>query len=155
MRAHTTRGEEICRHLESLRLALPIIRHHHERFDGSGYPDGLRGTQIPLLARVLQIADIHDALTSPRPYKAACSPAEALEVIQEETDRGWRDPQIVEVFVWLHQEVFSKAACHGGEIDHSLEALRNSLANLREFPAVGSAGGGTPDAGRAAGDFPA
>src|SRR5690349_6012443 len=69
MRSHTTRGEEICRHMRSLRPVLPLIRHHHERWDGSGYPDGLRGKQIPLEARVLQLADIYDALTSPRPYK--------------------------------------------------------------------------------------
>src|ERR1035438_9036869 len=68
MRSHTVRGEEICGHLKSLSTVLPIIRHHHEKWDGSGYPDGLRGNQIPLLARVLQIADIYDALTSERPY---------------------------------------------------------------------------------------
>src|ERR1039458_5519140 len=78
MRTHTVRGEEICRHLKSLSTVLPIIRHHHERWDGSGYPDGLRGDQIPLLARVLQIADIYDALTYERPYKPAFPPAEAI-----------------------------------------------------------------------------
>ena len=111
MRSHTARGEEICRHLKSLRPVLPIIRHHHERFDGSGYPDGLRGKQIPLLARVMQIADIYDALTSPRSYKRAYSPAKALETIREETDRGWRDPQIVELFLRLHK-VISKYTWH-------------------------------------------
>jgi putative two-component system response regulator len=135
MRTHTTRGEEICRHLKSLRLVLPIIRHHHERFDGSGYPDGLRGAQIPLLARVLQIVDIYDALTSPRPYKPAYSPAEALDLIQEETDRGWRDPQIVKLFLQLHKHVISKDIWHAAETGHSMDALRASLANLQEFPA--------------------
>ena len=68
MRSHATRGVEICRHMRSLRPVLPIIRHHHERWDGSVYPDGPRGEQIPLLARVvLHIADICDTLTSPRP----------------------------------------------------------------------------------------
>jgi putative two-component system response regulator len=134
MRSHPTRGEEICRHLKSLRPVLPIIRHHHERFDGSGYPDGLRGEQIPLLARVMQIADIYDALTSTRTYKRAFSPAEALETIREETDRGWRDPQIVKLFLRLHTHVISKDLHHDSEIGHSLEALRASLATLREFP---------------------
>ena len=134
MRTHPARGEEICRHLKSLRLVLPIIRHHHERFDGSGYPDGLRGEQIPLLARVMQIADIYDALTSPRTYKRAFSPAEALRTIQEETERGWRDPKIVRLFFRLHEHVISKEACQTA-ICHSLEALRASLAALQEFPA--------------------
>jgi putative two-component system response regulator len=135
MRTHPIRGEEICRHLNSLRPVLPIIRHHHERFDGSGYPDGLRGEQIPLLARVMQIADIYDALTSPRSYKRAYSPAEALETIRKETERGWRDPHIVKLFVRLHAHVISKDVCHAAEIGHSLEALRASLTTLQEFPA--------------------
>ena len=135
MRTHTTRGEEICRHLKSLRPVLPIIRHHHERFDGSGYPDGLRGEEIPLLARVMQIADIYDALTSSRTYKRAYSPAEALETIREETDRGWRDPQIVKLFLRLHTHVISKDVHQAAETGRSLEALRASLATLREFPA--------------------
>src|SRR5579872_4183363 len=88
MRTHTIRGEEICRHLRSLQPVLPLIRSHHERWDGSGYPDGLRGEEIPLLARVLQVADIYDALTSPRPYKPAYEPKEALRILEAETDRG-------------------------------------------------------------------
>ena len=135
MRSHTTRGEEICRHLKSLRPVLPIIRHHHERFDGSGYPDGLRGKQIPLLARVMQIADIYDALTSRRCYKPAYSPAKALKIILEETDHGWRDPRVVDLFLRLHKDVISKDICPAAEIGRSLEALRASLSNLREFPA--------------------
>src|SRR5437764_9209862 len=62
MRDHPVRGEEICRPLKSLSRVLPLIRHHHEKWDGTGYPDGLRGSEIPLLARVLQVVDIFDAL---------------------------------------------------------------------------------------------
>jgi putative two-component system response regulator len=134
MKTHPARGEAICRHLKSLRSVLPIIRHHHERFDGSGYPDGLRGTQIPLLARVMQIADIYDALNSPRCYKRAYSPAEALDMIQQETARGWRDPQIVKLFLRLHANVISKDICPTAEIGRSLQALRASLSALQEFP---------------------
>jgi putative two-component system response regulator len=90
MRSHPGRGEEICRHLPSLSQVLPVIRHHHERWDGTGYPDGLRGDQIPLLARVLQVADIYDALTNPRPYKDAYTPKQAIRVMEEETAHGWR-----------------------------------------------------------------
>jgi putative two-component system response regulator len=120
MRSHSTRGEEICKHLKSMSHVLPIIRHHHERWDGSGYPDGLRGEQIPLLARVLQIADIYDALTSPRPYKPAFPIAEALRTIQQESDRGWRDPQAVKIFMRVHKSVISNVP----ESDRSLHALR-------------------------------
>jgi putative two-component system response regulator len=101
MCTHTTHGEEICRPLDELQAVLPVIRHHHEKWDGSGYPDGLRGEEIPLLARILQVADIYDALTTPRPYKAGMSTSEALAVLREEARRGWRDPVIVEAFASL------------------------------------------------------
>jgi HD-GYP domain-containing protein (c-di-GMP phosphodiesterase class II) len=131
MRSHTLRGEEICRHLGSLRPVLPIIRHHHERWDGSGYPDGLRGEQIPLLARIVQVADIYDALISARPYKPAFTPQDALRIIQEETDRGWRDPEVVTLFFALHEGVISKIAEYTTGTDRNLEAMRNTLANLQ------------------------
>jgi putative two-component system response regulator len=129
MRSHSTRGEEICRHLTSMRQVLPIIRHHHEKWDGSGYPDGLRREQIPLLARVLQIADIYDALTSPRPYKPAFAPREALRIIEEETDRGWRDPEIVKLFLRVQKRALAKLPQH----DRGLEALRGYLGPASEL----------------------
>ncbi len=134
MRSHPARGEEICRHLSSLAPILPLIRHHHERWDGSGYPDGLRGEQIPLLARVLQVADIYDALTNPRPYKEAFSPGKALEILQLEADRGWRDPQLVKTFFRVHEGVIAGASDGNGA------APDESLSHLRRFLA---AGGGT------------
>lgn len=131
MRTHTTRGVEICRHLKSLAPVVPIIRHHHERWDGSGYPDGLRGEEIPLMARVLQIADIYDALTSPRPYKQRYSPAQALRLIRQETEWGWRDPWVVELFFQLHKDVISKAADFTAGSDRNLAAMRAALADLQ------------------------
>jgi len=98
MRMHTVRGEEICRPMKSLAPVLPIIRSHHERWDGSGYPDALAGEQIPLLARILQIADIQDALTSVRPYRQPMSGEEAMSVLEAEARRGWRDPELVALF---------------------------------------------------------
>jgi putative two-component system response regulator len=95
---HPAIGEEICRPLRSLREVLPIIRHHHERRDGSGYPDGLRGEAIPLTARILQVADIFDALTTDRPYRQALPPDRALDVLDTETQRGWWDPEVVRTF---------------------------------------------------------
>src|SRR5580692_9282761 len=78
MRSHPVRGEEICHPMRSLAPVLPIIRSHHERWDGTGYPDGLAGEEIPLVARILQVADIFDALTTERPYKLALTPEAAF-----------------------------------------------------------------------------
>jgi len=99
MRQHVLIGERICQPLRTMRGVVPIIRHHHERWDGSGYPDGLSGNDIPLLAQVFQVIDIYDALTSERPYKKALTPEKALEIMQEETQRGWRNPDLMEKFV--------------------------------------------------------
>ncbi|MBF2066822.1 MAG: two-component system response regulator [Calothrix sp. C42_A2020_038] len=98
MRQHVLIGERICHPLRSMRGVIPIIRHHHERWDGSGYPDKLKGDEIPELAQVFQIVDIYDALTSERPYKKAYTPEEALSIIAEETVKGWRNPQLMEKF---------------------------------------------------------
>ena len=98
MNRHVIIGENICKPLRTMRGVVPIIRYHHERWDGSGYPEGLVGDEIPYLAQVFQIIDIYDALTSERPYKRAFTPEEALEIIAEETSRGWRNPKLVEQF---------------------------------------------------------
>lgn len=98
MRSHVDIGVGICAPLRTLQPVLPIIRHHHERRDGSGYPDGLKGNEIPFLARVFQVVDVFDALTSSRPYRKALPPPEAVRILREETARGFWDPHIVEVF---------------------------------------------------------
>src|SRR5262249_39786845 len=91
-------GENICRPLKSLRLVLPIIRHHHEHSDGSGYPDGLRRAEIPLLPRVLQVADVYDALRTARPYKAALSHEQAAQTMHREAQAGLWDAELVQEF---------------------------------------------------------
>lgn len=98
MREHPVVGERICSPLKSFRLVLPIIRHHHEKLDGSGYPDGLRGQEIPMTARVLQVVDVFDALTTARPYKSALKPEDALRILDEESAKGWWDRRIVHEF---------------------------------------------------------
>ena len=138
MRSHTVRGEEICRHLKSLCTVLPIIRHHHERWDGSGYPDGLRGEQIPLLARVLQIADIFDALTDERPYKRAYTPADAIGIMRQETKSGWRDPRVFRLFTRLHHVVISKIGDLSGT-ERGLVSMQQSLISLQRSLASESA----------------
>jgi cyclic di-GMP phosphodiesterase len=103
VRRHPVIGENICAPLRSLRSILPVIRHHHERMDGSGYPDRLHGDQIPLSVRVLQVADIYDALTSDRPYRLALSSDEALQILHHEATRGWLDTSLVREFSRLRR----------------------------------------------------
>ncbi|HXE74062.1 MAG TPA: HD domain-containing phosphohydrolase [Candidatus Xenobia bacterium] len=105
MRRHTEIGEQICRPLRSFEAVLPIIRSHHEHWDGSGYPDGLSGEEIPLLARLLQLADVYDALRSHRPYKPPQLASAALEQMQREAARGWYDPRLLEFFFRVHDDV--------------------------------------------------
>lgn len=98
MRKHSVVGERICAPLKSMRLVLPIIRHHHEKRDGSGYPDGLKDEAIPLAARILQLADVYDALTTDRPYRTAISSQEALTLMDAESGLGWWDHDLFAAF---------------------------------------------------------
>jgi putative two-component system response regulator len=101
VRQHPVIGEHICEPLRSFRSVLPIIRHHHEKYDGSGYPDGLSGEAIPIAARILQIVDVFDALTTERPYKKAFSASDAFQIMREEVAKGWWDPRIFDQFEQL------------------------------------------------------
>lgn len=91
---HPRHGETICRPLRSLQAVLPLIRHHHERWDGRGYPDHLKGDAIPVDARVLAMADAYDALTSDRSYRKRLGVEEALLILARETDSGFWDPRV-------------------------------------------------------------
>lgn len=98
IKSHTIIGDELCRNLRSLQAVRPIVRHHHERRDGSGYPDGLRAEEIPLLAQIISVVDLYDAVTHSRPYQPTQSPIEAVELLRQQTAAGLRDPHIVETF---------------------------------------------------------
>jgi putative two-component system response regulator len=98
MRFHVEIGVNICAPLRTLRSVLPVISHHHEHGDGSGYPDALKGDGIPMLARVFQVVDVFDALTNDRPYRRALPVEEALALERQETARGWWDREIFEAF---------------------------------------------------------
>ncbi len=98
MKRHPVTGENICKPLKSLRLVLPIIRHHHEHSDGSGYPDGLRQGEIPLLPRILQVVDVYDALRTQRSYKAAFTHEQAAVIMQQEANGGLWDKELVAEF---------------------------------------------------------
>ena len=98
MRRHPLVGCEICQRLKGMKDILPIIRHHHERLNGTGYPDGLKGQQIPDVVRVINIVDIFDALTSRRSYKEAFTPVKTFRVMWEEVERGWWDGDVLKVW---------------------------------------------------------
>jgi putative two-component system response regulator len=101
MKRHVEIGVEICSPLRSLRPVLPLIRHHHERFDGSGYPDGLSGHGIPEIARVFQVVDVYDALRYDRCYRKALSKEESLGIMKRETQGGYWDPSIMSEFLLM------------------------------------------------------
>ncbi len=109
MKRHPVTGENICKPLKSLRLVLPIIRHHHEHADGSGYPDGLRAGEIPLLPRVLQVVDVYDALRTARPYKPALLHDQAAQTMREEARQGLWDAELVNEFFSMLAEKRSVA----------------------------------------------
>ena len=98
MKQHPATGEAICQPLKSFRKVLPIIRHHHEHWNGSGYPDGLEKHNIPVLARVLQVVDVFDALTTARPYKPALARSQTKETMLREAKRGLWDYELVREF---------------------------------------------------------
>jgi len=99
MKEHSIIGDRLCGELRSLKKVRPIVRHHHERRDGSGYPDGLKGDEIPVLAQVLAVVDVFDALTTTRPYKTAIPAETAYEELRGEARRGWHDPELVEALI--------------------------------------------------------
>jgi putative two-component system response regulator len=98
MREHPIVGDTLCAGLRSLQAVRPIVRHHHERLDGTGYPDGLRSSQVPLLAQIVGVVDVYDALTTERPYRHPVATGEAVQVLVEEASRGWRDRVLVDAF---------------------------------------------------------
>lgn len=130
MKSHAERGERICSSMRSLAPVLPIIRHHHEKWDGTGYPDGLKREEIPLLARILQLADIYDALTTSRPYKRTLTSDEALQIMREEAARGWRDPELVERFAEILPMFRSPTLPDFSRL--SLHALAASIERFRK-----------------------
>ncbi len=101
IRSHPARGCEICKSLKSLAPVLPIIRHHHERVDGLGYPDGVSGSDLTLGPRIVSIADAYDAMTSNRPYRKGIPPIEALKIFEREKGGGQWDTELVDHFIQM------------------------------------------------------
>jgi putative two-component system response regulator len=101
MKQHTVIGDRLCGELRSLRLVRQIVRQHHERLDGSGYPDGLRGDEVSVLAQIVSTVDLYDAVTSARPYRPALPAEHAFNELRDEAMRGLRDPRMVDTFIDL------------------------------------------------------
>jgi len=104
MKLHASVGAEILSAIDFPYPVVPIVRHHHENWDGSGYPDGLRGTEIPIGARILSVVDCFDALTSDRPYRPRLSDDEALQILDERRGKMY-DPLVVDTFTRVHSEM--------------------------------------------------
>ena len=122
MRRHPEIGEQICRPLTSSRQFAPIVRHHHERWDGAGYPDGLRGEGIPIGARIVGLIDAFDAMVNDRPYRSAIALPAALRELRSLSGRQF-DPGLVPVFIELI-EAGQGATQTGGALSRGLSALR-------------------------------
>lgn len=101
MKTHTVIGETICRPLNSLQNCLDGVRHHHEKLDGSGYPDGLKGEELSIEARILAVADIFDALYSKRPYRDKLHMDKVKEIISGDTAKGCLDKEVVDALFYL------------------------------------------------------
>ena len=97
MRTHPTVGADLCQPLKTMGKVVPLIRHHHEKIDGSGYPDRLAGEEIPLLARIISVADVYDALATDRPYRRALPHGTCMGLLQAEVRRGWWDGELVQI----------------------------------------------------------
>ncbi len=113
MQVHVVVGERICQPLRSIRYLLPVIRHHHEKFNGAGYPDGLQGEAIPITARIVGIVDMYDALITDRPYRPRLSREEAFGIIRAGAADGTLDPELVASFITMIQEEEGLAPARG------------------------------------------
>ncbi len=113
MSQHTIVGAEIMRDIEFLAEASKVVRSHHERWDGNGYPDGLAGEEIPLNARVFAVADVFDALTTDRPYRVALSFAQARTMIEEQSGSHF-DPRVVAAFQRIDDGILRQIAAEAG-----------------------------------------
>ena len=103
MKRHPEIGDQLLATVRSLDRVRPIVRHHHERIDGQGYPDGLHGDAIPLLAQIVSVVDVFDALTTDRLYRKALPVATAYQMLKEKARGGWCQASVVDCFIDLHR----------------------------------------------------
>lgn len=104
MKQHAAIGAALCSPLHTMKLTADIAQYHHEKWNGTGYPEGLKGEAIPLVARVFQIIDVYDALSNARPYKPALPREEVIEIMEQEMAAGFWDPNLMPVFLKILRE---------------------------------------------------
>jgi putative two-component system response regulator len=110
VKAHPTIGDALCANLRSLQSVRPIVRWHHERLDGSGYPDGLRGQEIPLVAQIVGVVEMYEALTTTRPYQERFKPNDALVLLHRHADRGWLSADVVQAMTRVIHTMYEQTA---------------------------------------------
>jgi putative nucleotidyltransferase with HDIG domain len=126
IKKHPEKGEKILESIKQLKQIIPIIRYHHERYDGKGYPDGLAGEDIPLLARIVHVADSFDAMTADRPYRSALSKEQVIEELRRNAGTQF-DPAVVDVFL----SVLSEESSGATEISYERTATEERVAVTR------------------------
>ena len=130
MKLHASVGADILSSINFPYPVVPIVRHHHENWNGGGYPDGLKGTEIPIGARILSVVDCFDALTSDRPYRPRLSDSEAIRILLERRGSMY-DPLIVDTFVRDHVELSSDLIQETVETKEGLSAITRATATLK------------------------
>jgi putative nucleotidyltransferase with HDIG domain len=133
IKMHPVKGAAILDHIEQLRKVIPMIRYHHERIDGKGYPDGLKGHDIPLLARILCVADSFDAMTADRPYKRALAKEDAIVHIKDKTGTQF-DPGVVETFLKVIDSETAMMKSPGSGVATSAEAAGRPFDESQKEP---------------------
>jgi putative nucleotidyltransferase with HDIG domain len=137
MKTHASVGAQILSAIDFPYPVVPIVRHHHENWDGTGYPDGLSGVDIPIGARIMAVVDCYDALTSDRPYRPALSDDEALEIIEARKGKMY-DPVVTDAFVAVHHEISATVS----ETVHQPSPVQELLRPPSPVqPSIESAGG--------------
>jgi len=132
MKQHAVIGDALCATLQSLETVRPIVRHHHERLDGRGYPDGLAGEQIPLLARIVSVVDVFDALTTDRPYRKAIPVRTAYGMLRDEARAGWCAESLVQLFIDVHRAGAAPASDQDPSLDRRRAVPANATLDLAQ-----------------------
>jgi diguanylate cyclase (GGDEF)-like protein/putative nucleotidyltransferase with HDIG domain len=127
IKLHASVGADILSAIAFPYPVVPIVRHHHENWDGTGYPDGLRGMKIPIGARILSVVDCYDALTSDRPYRPRLSDADAIKILMERRG-GMYDPLIVDAFINVHAQIAPSPVDYPGEGREGLSAIGRTMS---------------------------
>src|SRR5262245_26990724 len=139
MKLHASAGADILSAIEFPYPVVPIVRHHHENWDGTGYPDGLRGTDIPIGARILAVVDCFDALTSDRPYRPRLTDAEAIEILKSRKGSMY-DPLVVDAFLTINTSTSPTGAMlvlrHPLPVESQLHQSKDPPADLRRFDGI-------------------